>query len=187
MSKASVCELYWSRPNAFFTRETTNPVFPSFVDGMPACATFKRFPDEPGHSQVGVQVAPGRPLPAQDLQPALVLPALGLGARRQVAEKRPVSRVVHDHGDASGGTADALGGRQVDPRPVAVFLHHAGTEILAEARSLLASRRNGAEFMLEALRRHYDFLSDVLRSPPVGPIADALSAMGEKRPELKWK
>lgn len=56
-----------------------------------------------------------------------------------------------------------------------------GQEILDEARSLLASRRNGAEYMLEALRKHYDFLSDVLRSPPVGPIADALAAMGEKR------
>jgi outer membrane protein assembly factor BamB len=54
-------------------------------------------------------------------------------------------------------------------------------EILDEARSLLASRRTGAEYMLEALGRHYDFLSDVLRSPPVGPIADALAAMGEKR------
>ena len=56
-----------------------------------------------------------------------------------------------------------------------------GGEILEEARSLLASRRNGAEYMLEALQRHYDFLSDVLRSPPVGPMADALAAMGEKR------
>jgi len=43
---------------------------------------------EPGQSAVGVQVTPGRPLPAQDLQPALVLAALGLGARRQVAEER---------------------------------------------------------------------------------------------------
>jgi outer membrane protein assembly factor BamB len=56
-----------------------------------------------------------------------------------------------------------------------------GKEILDEARSLLASRRTGAEYMLEALGRHYDFLTDVLRSPPVGPIADALGSMGEKR------
>ncbi|HEX4338506.1 MAG TPA: PQQ-binding-like beta-propeller repeat protein [Polyangiaceae bacterium] len=54
-------------------------------------------------------------------------------------------------------------------------------EVLAEARSLLAARRNGVEFMLQALERHYDFLSDVLRPPPVGPLADALAAVGEKR------
>jgi outer membrane protein assembly factor BamB len=54
-------------------------------------------------------------------------------------------------------------------------------EILEEAKSLLASRRTGVEYMLEALRTHYDFLSDVLRPPPVGPLADALAAIGEKR------
>jgi outer membrane protein assembly factor BamB len=50
-----------------------------------------------------------------------------------------------------------------------------------DARTLLATRRDGAEFMLEALAVHYDFLSGVLVGPPVGPLADALAAMGEKR------
>ena len=54
-------------------------------------------------------------------------------------------------------------------------------EILAEVRSQLAARRNGVEYMVEALGRHYDFLSGVLRAPPVGPLADALAAVGEKR------
>jgi len=31
--------------------------------------------------------------------------------------------------------------------------------------------------MVAALGKHYDYLHDVLRSPPVGPIADALAAM----------
>lgn len=53
--------------------------------------------------------------------------------------------------------------------------------LLEDARQLLAARRNGAEYMLEALSKHYDFLSDVLRSPPVGPIADALAAMNEPK------
>jgi outer membrane protein assembly factor BamB len=53
-------------------------------------------------------------------------------------------------------------------------------DILAEATNLLAARRTGVEYMLEALERHYDYLSDVLRPPPVGPLADALSAVGEK-------
>jgi outer membrane protein assembly factor BamB len=53
-------------------------------------------------------------------------------------------------------------------------------DVMQEARGLLASRRNGVEYMIEALGRHYDFLSDVLQPPPVGPLADALAAVGEK-------
>src|SRR5262249_35455701 len=73
------------------------------------------FPHEPGHSPVRVQIAPGWPLPVQDFQPALVLAALGLGARRQVSDERPVSRVVHHHSDASGGAAGAGGGGAAGP------------------------------------------------------------------------
>jgi outer membrane protein assembly factor BamB len=54
-----------------------------------------------------------------------------------------------------------------------------GPDLLAEGRADLAKRRNGASFMEAALERHYDFLKDVLRAPPVGPIADALAAMHE--------
>lgn len=53
--------------------------------------------------------------------------------------------------------------------------------LVDDARRLLATRRNGADYMLAALKRHYNFLSDVLRPPPVGPLADALGAMGEAR------
>ena len=35
--------------------------------------------------------------------------------------------------------------------------------------------------MLTSLGKHYDFLRDVLASPPVGPIADALAAMKEAK------
>ena len=52
--------------------------------------------------------------------------------------------------------------------------------ILDDARKALADRRNGESAMLEALGRHYDFMKDVLRPPPVGPIAQALAAMGAK-------
>jgi outer membrane protein assembly factor BamB len=54
-------------------------------------------------------------------------------------------------------------------------------DIRARARDLLAQRRSGAEFMLAALERRYDFLSGELLPPPVGPLADALWAMKEKR------
>lgn len=53
--------------------------------------------------------------------------------------------------------------------------------LLDDARAGLAVRRNGAEYMLEALARHYDFLKDVMAVPPVGPMADALLAMKESR------
>jgi outer membrane protein assembly factor BamB len=53
-------------------------------------------------------------------------------------------------------------------------------QLLADARTALANRRNGASYMEAALARHYDFLRDVLRAPPVGPIAQALGAMKEK-------
>jgi hypothetical protein len=47
------------------------------------------------------------------------------------------------------------------------------------ARKLIATRRTGKEYMLKALERHYDYVSDVLLPPPLGPLADALSAMNE--------
>jgi len=53
-------------------------------------------------------------------------------------------------------------------------------ELLPEARRALAARRNGATFMEAALARHYDFLKDVLRAPPVAPIAQALGAMKDR-------
>jgi outer membrane protein assembly factor BamB len=53
-------------------------------------------------------------------------------------------------------------------------------DLLPGAREALANRRNGAAYMEAALARHYDYLKDILRAPPVGPIADALGAMKEK-------
>jgi outer membrane protein assembly factor BamB len=54
-------------------------------------------------------------------------------------------------------------------------------DLLGVARTALANRRNGARYMEAALGRHYDFLKDVLRPPPVGPIAQALGAMKDKQ------
>jgi len=44
---------------------------------------------------------------------------------------------------------------------------------------LLAKQRTGVEYMLAALERHYDFLSGN-RPPPVGPLAVALAAIGDR-------
>lgn len=53
--------------------------------------------------------------------------------------------------------------------------------LVEDSRLQIAARKNGQKYMLEALDRHYDFLKDVLRSPPVGPIAQALGNMKEKK------
>jgi len=53
--------------------------------------------------------------------------------------------------------------------------------LLADGRRALAARRNGAKYMLDALAHHYDFLHDVLLTPPVGPMAQALAAMKNKQ------
>jgi outer membrane protein assembly factor BamB len=52
-------------------------------------------------------------------------------------------------------------------------------DLRSTARSLIATRRSGKEYMLAALERHYDYINDVLLPPPLGPLADALSAMNE--------
>ena len=52
--------------------------------------------------------------------------------------------------------------------------------LVEDSRGAITSRKNGTKYMVEALGRHYDFLKDVLRSPPVGPIAQALGNMKEK-------
>ncbi len=53
-------------------------------------------------------------------------------------------------------------------------------DLIPDARKALANRTNGALFMEAALARHYDYLKDVLRAPPVGPMAHALAVMKEK-------
>lgn len=52
-------------------------------------------------------------------------------------------------------------------------------DLRSAARKLIATRRTGKEYMLSALERHYDYVSDVLLPPPLGPLADALAAMNE--------
>lgn len=54
-------------------------------------------------------------------------------------------------------------------------------DVRSHARTELAAQRTGADYMLEALEKRYDFLSGELLPPPVGPLSDALAAMGDKR------
>ena len=54
-------------------------------------------------------------------------------------------------------------------------------ELRNETRRLLGLRKNGTDYMLTALARHYDFVSGVLLAPRSGPLADALAASNETR------
>ena len=54
-------------------------------------------------------------------------------------------------------------------------------DLAPDVRAALAARRKGASFMIAALQKPHDFLDDVLRGPPVGPLAEALAAIGDKR------
>jgi outer membrane protein assembly factor BamB len=53
--------------------------------------------------------------------------------------------------------------------------------LIEDARSALSARRTGADEMLAALDHHFDYLASTRSPPPVGPLADALAAMKEKR------
>ncbi|HKO50627.1 MAG TPA: PQQ-binding-like beta-propeller repeat protein [Polyangiaceae bacterium] len=77
-------------------------------------------------------------------------------------------------------------GKQEDPIVTKILIDLSSSprippDLRLETRRLLALRKNGAEYMLAALARHYDFVSGVLLPPPVGPLADALAASGETR------
>ena len=50
-----------------------------------------------------------------------------------------------------------------------------------DVRAALGARKSGVSYMLTTLAKHYDYLDGVLRGPPVGPLADALASLGEKR------
>lgn len=85
---------------------------------------------------------------------------------------------------AEGLLIDELG-KLEDPAVTRILIAFAESSRLPPAQreaatTLLAGRRSGADDMLTALARHYDFISDE-QAPPVGPLADALAAMGEKR------
>jgi outer membrane protein assembly factor BamB len=83
----------------------------------------------------------------------------------------PMQKVfLHDIAGAPDDTATkVLVDLASDPRT--------SPDLIPDARLALANRKNGAKFMEAALERHYDYLKDVLRAPPVGPLAHALAVM----------
>jgi outer membrane protein assembly factor BamB len=115
---------------------------------------------------VGVPSAPARASLAEQIAEALD----GLEPNMAEAERYLVSEL----------------GKQPDPIVTKTLIDLSSSprippDLRLETRRLLALRKNGAEYMLAALARHYDFVSGVLLPPPVGPLADALAASGETR------
>lgn len=96
---------------------------------------------------------------------------LRMGAQDLVTAQRYVLRELVQQKD--GEATRVLVELAQDPRT--------SPALITDVRAMLASRRTGADHLLKALAQPYDFLKDVLRPPPVGPIADALAAMNEKR------
>ncbi len=138
--------------------------------------------------------AAGNPAPALNLGAPLVgcsVEASGLSVAKgksggSLAEQ--VERTLHDL-DPDMATAENFLiqelGKLEDPAVTRVLIAlaqnvriPAGERTLA--RALLSKRRNGTEYMLEALGRHYDFISGD-QPPPVGPLAVALGALGERK------
>jgi outer membrane protein assembly factor BamB len=98
--------------------------------------------------------------------------------------EKSVTSVDSTMAAAEGLLIDALG-KLEDPAVTRILIAFAESSRIPPAQrdaatTLLAGRRSGADDMLAALARHYDFISDE-QGPPVGPLADALAAMGEKR------
>jgi outer membrane protein assembly factor BamB len=98
--------------------------------------------------------------------------------------ERSVGAVDSTMAAAEGLLIDELG-RLEDPAVTRILIAFAESSRIPPAQreaatTLLAGRRSGADDMLSALARQYDFISDE-QAPPVGPLADALAAMGEKR------
>lgn len=114
------------------------------------------------------RAASGAPAPSLASQMGEVL---RVGAHDLVTAQRYVLRELVQQKD--GEATRVLVELARDPRT--------SPALVADVRAMLASRRTGAEHLLKALEQPYDFLREVLRPPPVGPIADALAAMDEKR------
>jgi outer membrane protein assembly factor BamB len=131
-------------------------------------------------------VSLGAPLTACVVEPG----SFSIGAEKDPGPLREqIARALEHHANDMMSIQRVLLkelGADPDPEATRLLLDLASDartppELAADSRTLLSNRRSGAEHLLAALERRYDFLDDVLRPPPVGPIADALAAMNEHR------
>lgn len=76
--------------------------------------------------------------------------------------------------------------QQSDPAATQVLIELAAEGrvspvLLPEVHQAIALRRNGADHMLRALERRFNYLEGVLETPPLAPLSQALAAMKEVR------
>jgi len=114
---------------------------------------------------------------AMSLEPAKAPPALAEQIGQALSELSP------DMAVAQKLLVDELT-KQDDPIVTKILIDLTSSakippDLRLAARKLIATRRTGKQYMLAALERHYDYVSDVLLPPPLGPLADALAAMNE--------
>jgi outer membrane protein assembly factor BamB len=160
------------------------------VGGAPAASGFV-FCDNAG--KVHLYDATGGTAPVVDLRQKLVVCAVGATALRVTGSPRgPLALQIENsfrHLDPDMAAAEALLiaelGKLEDREVTRILIALAEEPRVPppqreQARALLAKRENGAEFMLEALERHYDFVTGS-QAPPVGPLADALARLKDVR------
>ncbi|HEX5099271.1 MAG TPA: hypothetical protein VFV94_07210, partial [Polyangiaceae bacterium] len=161
------------------------------VGGAAAASGFV-FCDATG--KVHLYDAAGGAGPVLDLGAKLVVCSVGAGGLRITGGKprgtlaqqieQSLARLDPNMAAAEKLLVDELGKLQ-DPEVTRILIAFVRDgrlppELRDTAGKLLAARRNGEEFMLSALARHYDFVSGET-PPPVAPLADALGALGESR------
>jgi hypothetical protein len=129
---------------------------------------------------------------------ALLFAATACGGAAQTPAAAPTTVTAQANGSRSATARPAAGAARSEARRLHDFAQNDSAEVtrtlievamdpgtapalVAEAKELLAERRTGAEYMLEALSAEYDPLSATERPPPVGALADALGAMEDER------
>ena len=101
------------------------------VEGDPG-AEVVRLGHELRNTGVGVQVAPGRPHPLQDLGPALDFRPPARRPRRHMADKSAVPVEVECHRYPSDGPLNHSEGDRSTPLPGTIRSRPTGTEVVAE-------------------------------------------------------
>jgi len=140
--------------------------------------------DSAGNDAGGLELGPKIQMCAVD---AGAQPVSNGKARGSIAEQitQALDGLEPDMAEAERYLVSELG-KQDDPLVTKTLIDLSSSprippDLRLETRRLLALRKNGAEYMLTALARHYDFVSGVLLPPPVAPLADALAASGDTR------
>jgi len=161
------------------------------VVGGGAAASGFVFCDEAG--KVHLFDATGGSAPGPDLGQKLLGCTVAAGSLKVEGEARGTlaSQIEHsfEHLDPDMASAEALLiaelGKLEDPEVTRILIALADEPRVPPAqrdaaRKLLAKRKNGTEYMLAALARHYDYVTGA-EPPPVGPLADALGALRDAR------